>query len=393
MATNSNCNYERAILCRKFISVLLLVGIFLLLGKLSVDAHSLASSDEVNHQQMNQINTAHFDVYLPMIAKRWPPTPDQPILDPIGNADQDNFYTISWHSSSLADTYILEEATNAMFSDATVIYDGQYLSWNIPAPGKIPGTYYYRVKARNSWGVSSWSDPQAITIYPLFVGLQVRWDGMGYIRGSEYYDVGSHLQRELNEITSPDTIKSHNYNWYDPDPQGWGSSTWDSYYSVSTGYFKSSSIPGDPSWKWGMPWVLPYDWQLENGVVISIGGQPFLTSGPYSGYTAFGKPVEYWVLVNRDKFLYWDGGGDWTQYVHAGDITLWYDADNSRLLLHRDVLRRYYYQGELTSDTVQYISNLTYANSFPDVGIFLNETIYRIGISENRLSSEQDIVE
>lgn len=200
---------------------------------------------------------------------------------------------------------------------------------------------------------------------PLFVGLQLRWDSNGYIRGSEYYDIGHHLERDLNGMTDADTIRSHNYSWYDPNPFGWSSATWQSYYSVSTGYFKSSSLPPDPSWKWGSPWILPYDWHFYDGQTGTIGARAFNVSGPHSGYTAWGQAVQYWELVNTGKFLYWDSGGDWTQYVGPGDVTLRYDAGASRLMLYRDVLRTYHYQGTPTIDTVQYIQLLTYASSFP----------------------------
>ena len=199
---------------------------------------------------------------------------------------------------------------------------------------------------------------------PLFIGLQLRWDGAGYIRGSEYYDIGVHEERELDAMTDADTIRSHNHQWYDPNPLDFDPTTWYTYYSVSTGYFKSSSLPADPSWKWGYYWILPYDWQWSNGQTVSIDGQAFTVSGPHSGYTAFGQAVQYWRLVNLNRFLFWDGGGDWRQYVHAGDAILWYDSGNTRLLLHGDVLRRYYYQGSETSDTVQYITNLTSSNAF-----------------------------
>jgi hypothetical protein len=200
---------------------------------------------------------------------------------------------------------------------------------------------------------------------PLLVGLHLRWDSNGYVRGSEYYDIGYHLERELTGMTDSDTIRCENYDWYDPNPFGWPPETWQSYYSVSTGYFKSSSVPSDPSWKWGCPWILPYEWRYHNGQTVSLGGQVFIVSGPHSGYTAWGQAVQYWQLVNRDSFLFWDGGGDWKQYVSPGDITLRYDAGESRLMLYRNVLRTYYFQGAPTIDTVQYIDLLTYASSFP----------------------------
>jgi len=208
---------------------------------------------------------------------------------------------------------------------------------------------------------------------PLFVGLQLRWDGNGYIRGSEYENIGTHLQKECNSMTDDDTIKCHSYHWYDPNPYSWDSEDWDAYYSISTGRFKSSSAPADPSWKWGYPWIVPYDVQFSDGQTVFVDGQAFAVSGPHSGYTAFGQPVQYWLLVNKDKFLFWDGGGDWTQYVHQGDVTLWYDAGHTRLLLHDDVLRRYYHKEQQTSDTVQYIINLTSSNAFSDNEAILEE--------------------
>jgi len=176
---------------------------------------------------------------------------------------------------------------------------------------------------------------------------------------------GTHETRELNGLTDADTIRSHNVYWYDPT-QNWASETWDDYYSISTGYFKSSSVPDDPSWKWGEPWRLPYDWSFGNGQTVTIGDQAFLVSGPYSGYTAFGKAVQYWKLINRDKFLYWDSGGNWKQYVHLG-YNLVVRRCSARLELYSNILRRYYYRGTLTSYTVQYIENLTSSNSFPSV--------------------------
>lgn len=314
-------------------------------------------------------------IYLPLVTKRWPPIPYTPSLDSISNVDQDNYYTVSWTNADLAQTYILEEATSSNFSDSRVVYQGGALSWVVPSPGKTPDDYYYRVKARNSWGDSLWSNANTVTIYPLFVGLQLRWDGEGYIRGSDYENVGWHMQRTLSELTDTDTIKSHNYSWYDPNPYEWDSETWDSYYSVTTGYLKSSSVPDDPTWKWRYSQLLPYDWLFSNGQTVLIDGQAFTVSGPHSGYTAFGKLVQYWKLVNRDKFLYWDGGGSWKQYVHPGDIALHYEAGKTRLLLHCNILRRYYYDGQITSNTVQYIDNLTSANSFPSVSVAIIEAI------------------
>jgi uncharacterized repeat protein (TIGR01451 family) len=103
-------------------------------------------------------------VHLPLVAKRWPPVPYTPVLNPIDNPDEDGYYTVAWEEADLADSYILEEATNASFSGAQVVYRGTELSWSVPNPGKSSGVYYYRVKARNSWGDSSWSDGRQVTV-------------------------------------------------------------------------------------------------------------------------------------------------------------------------------------------------------------------------------------
>jgi len=202
--------------------------------------------------------------------------------------------------------------------------------------------------------------------HPLYIGLVARWDGVGFIRTNVFQNVGYHLQRYLDAMTDADIIRVENLEWYDPNPNGWATSTWYDYYSVSTGEYRASSGPSDPAWKWGAGWLLPYGIQLHNGQTILVGGQAFLVSGPLNGYTTGGKAIQYWQFVNRDAFVFWDAGGDWKQVVNPGDITLRYHTGWSRLLLYEDVLRRYYYQDAQTSYTVQYITDLTYSTSIPE---------------------------
>ena len=80
--------------------------------------------------------------------KRWPPIPDTPVLNPINISDNDENYTVRWGSAYLADTYTLQEDDNAFFSSPSTAYSGSWTSTSIT--GKMPGTYYYRVKASNS---------------------------------------------------------------------------------------------------------------------------------------------------------------------------------------------------------------------------------------------------
>ena len=139
-----------------------------------------------------------YRTYLPLVMKRWPPIPDTPVLNPISNSTNGPNYTVSWQPASLASTYTLQEATNANFTSVATRYSGTDTSWS--AANKPVGTYYYRVKATNSWGDSGWSNVQQTTVLPpagwqtiasqnfegTFPGTWVVWDDNGTSYG-EYY--------------------------------------------------------------------------------------------------------------------------------------------------------------------------------------------------------------
>ena len=216
---------------------------------------------------------------------------------------------------------------------------------------------------------------------PLFVGLQLEWTGSGYGRGSHtnpLWDAAYRLTRDLDMMTDSDTIRSSNYETYTLNPSGWPDDSWYSYYSVSSLQFRSSSAAPNPDWKWDYwDWILPRSAMLSNGAIYMVSGQPFIVSGPFDKYTAFGRAVRYWRLANQNKFLLWDNGGDWTIYAHPNEIILQYDAGETRLLLYYNELRHYYYQGNLVDDTVQWIDDLTATNAWPsglggyqDLGLF-----------------------
>ncbi len=302
---------------------------------------------------------------LPIVGRAWRPDFRTPELFWIDNSDKDNSYTVRWNMSQSAYDYVLEEATDAAFTTAQVVYHGPWTWWQVPDPGKTPGRYFYRVKAIGPWGESAWSIVRPVQVWPLFVGMQARWDGKGFLRGDWYDDIGAHLTQDVETLVDSETVKVHAFLWYEPNPRDLQSDEADCYYSITAGHAKSCSEPGDPSWKWGYYWILPYSFALIAGQDTRIDGQVFQVSGPHQGYTAFGQPVRFWELVNRHKFLFWDGGSDVTQYVHPGDITLRYDAGSTRLLLHEDVLRRVYYYREPVNYTVQYVFNLTHSNAFP----------------------------
>ena len=133
-------------------------------------------------------------MFLPIVMKRWSPMPYTLSLKSVSNPDQDNTYTVSWASTHLAQTHILEEVANSSFSGSRVVYQGPSLSWTVPSPGKTPADYHYRVRALNSRGDSSWSNVRVVTIHPLFVGLQrVRFRTGATSAGSASLDQGSRV--------------------------------------------------------------------------------------------------------------------------------------------------------------------------------------------------------
>jgi hypothetical protein len=64
-------------------------------------------------------------------------------------------YTVSWGAASgVVTRYELEESTSSSFTTATLKYSGTALSYAVS--GKASGTYYYRVRACNDSGCSSY---------------------------------------------------------------------------------------------------------------------------------------------------------------------------------------------------------------------------------------------
>ena len=129
-----------------------------------------SSSTDSNYDSLDPLDVtvtvedddAVYWVYLPVIINRWPPTLGVPSLSPIDNADGNGSYTVGWSAPAQAETYILQEARNSSFSDATIIYSGP--STNHAVSGRGAARYYYRVKASNIWTVSDWSNVRQVDV-------------------------------------------------------------------------------------------------------------------------------------------------------------------------------------------------------------------------------------
>jgi hypothetical protein len=121
--------------------------------------------------------------YLPLILKRWPPIPDIPVLNAIDNDDGDGNYTVMWNVTYLAETYTLEEDDNAAFSSPYEYAPTSGTSQSVI--GKTAGTYYYRVKATNSYGDSGWSNVRSV-IVPVLVNGGFEGGPTGWTQYSTY---------------------------------------------------------------------------------------------------------------------------------------------------------------------------------------------------------------
>jgi hypothetical protein len=99
-------------------------------------------------------------LYLPFMFKPLP----SPVLSPINNPNGEANYSVSWNSVVLAASYVLEEDDDGAFSSPVIAYSGASTSWSTSSHAF--GTYYYRVKARNSLGDSAWSNLQSTTVIP-----------------------------------------------------------------------------------------------------------------------------------------------------------------------------------------------------------------------------------
>jgi hypothetical protein len=101
-------------------------------------------------------------IYFPIIMRLWPPIPDVPTLYHIINPEGDGNYMVCWSAAARATSYTLEEDDNSAFSSPTIRYSGSGTCWT--ASDKERGTYYYRVRASNSWGNSGWSNVQSVSV-------------------------------------------------------------------------------------------------------------------------------------------------------------------------------------------------------------------------------------
>ncbi len=89
-------------------------------------------------------------------------TPRAPSLKPVDKADEETSYTVRWtydHAfpADQPTSYVLEEAANAAFTVGRQQYEVKDGTSKV-FKNKSEGTYYYRVRGKNSYGLGAWSN-------------------------------------------------------------------------------------------------------------------------------------------------------------------------------------------------------------------------------------------
>jgi hypothetical protein len=105
--------------------------------------------------------------YLPLLLRQpaAPSRPDVPTLNSITLPEDSPTSVVRWSAVAAAESYVLERATSPGFEDAVQVYAGPATEQVAVSAGIA--TFRYRVKARNAWGESRWSNVQAV---------EVRWE-------------------------------------------------------------------------------------------------------------------------------------------------------------------------------------------------------------------------
>lgn len=238
--------------------------------------YSSGGSGDAQYVTISNLNvSAHFALrpagggggrlYLPLLAGIPTAPLNAPNLDPISNADNDGNYTVSWGQVPLSEWYELEEDDNGGFPSPEPRYAGLVNVWN--ATGKPVGTYYYRVRAGNSGGMTEWSATQALTIAPNTLPKAGFWTGYAEeftVTADQahvsdyaiYIDVtGCGSYKVTHLISEPITGNSFSFSGsfivsgtFNSTTTAYGTEELDSLYISGCGYVSGGPYDWDTSW-------------------------------------------------------------------------------------------------------------------------------------------------
>jgi hypothetical protein len=104
---------------------------------------------------------AQFCMVLTFLLVAAPPLAAAPALQSDSELATAGYYRLSWQSNVAAD-FVLEEATNSTFSQATTLYQGPDTATLIS--GRSDGTYYYRIRNVQDDIETAWSNVTKVEV-------------------------------------------------------------------------------------------------------------------------------------------------------------------------------------------------------------------------------------
>ena len=147
--------------------------------------------------------------------------PSAPSLYAIANPDGDGDYLVAWTSTVGATAYTLEEDDNPAFNSPLIRYAGSATQVSLTEQGV--GDWYYRVRASNTGGASSWSNTRSVTVLP------PPWD--------DYEPDDTCAQAQV--ISTDGTMQWHNFHHY-------GDEDWVAFSGTAgTTYIIEALVPPD----------------------------------------------------------------------------------------------------------------------------------------------------
>lgn len=114
-------------------------------------------------------------------------TPGFPGIPVVSMIPGQGYYYISWTAVDGALVYVLQEALDPHFAQLTD-YDGDPATSPVYFSGNAPGTYYYRVQARNMYE-GLWSDPISVTVTSMTAAGSAAVIGPASVDASQYQPV------------------------------------------------------------------------------------------------------------------------------------------------------------------------------------------------------------
>ena len=148
---------------RTILQSIVLILLIILFGSAGEGAysqdHPMAEAMDV-HGSRSVTTPLSQVAYLPLVVNRYPPIPERPTILPIDNTDGDSSFTVRWGVAALAETYELEERWQG--GEWMMVHSGT--ATQVDLSQRPPGLYEYRLRAGNSWGLSSWSDVVSATV-------------------------------------------------------------------------------------------------------------------------------------------------------------------------------------------------------------------------------------